>query len=61
VKVAMKRFGLIKEDAQNQDRWRSLTTRNRPTLPQCYNEGLFHMDCLLMTFHINDDDEDEDW
>jgi len=38
VKVGMKRLGLVKDDAQNRDKWRSLTTGNRPTLPQCSNE-----------------------
>jgi len=34
VNVDMKRLGLgsIKDDAPNQDRWRSLTTGNRPIL-----------------------------
>jgi len=36
----MKRLGLVKEDARYQDKWRSLTTENRPTLPQCGNEGV---------------------
>jgi len=30
----MKRLGLVKDDAHNQEIWRSLTTENRPTLPQ---------------------------
>jgi len=34
------RLGLVKDDAQNRDKWRSLTTGNRPTLPQCGNEGV---------------------
>jgi len=33
-KVDMKRLGLVKDDAHNPDKWRSLTTGNRPTLPQ---------------------------
>jgi len=49
IKVDMKRFGLVKEDAQNRDRCRSLTTANRPTLPQCGNEGL-----VLYGFHSHD-------
>jgi len=31
VKVEMKRLGLVKEDAHNRDKSRSLTTGNRPT------------------------------
>jgi len=37
VKIDMKRLGLVKDDAHNRDKWRSLTTANRPTLPQCVN------------------------
>jgi len=41
VKIDMKMFGCIKDDeAHNRDKWRSLTTGNRPTLPQCGNEGV---------------------
>jgi len=40
VKNGMKRFGLVKGDAHNLDKWRSLTTGNRPTLPQCGDEGV---------------------
>jgi len=31
---------MVKDDAYNRDKWTSLTTRNRPTLPQCGNEGV---------------------
>jgi len=37
----MKRLGLVKDDAHNQDKCRSLTTGNCPTLPQCDNDGVF--------------------
>jgi len=37
VKVDIKSPGLVKYDGQNQDKWRSLTTENRPTLPQRCN------------------------
>jgi len=30
-------LGLVKNDAHNQDKLRSLKTGNRPTLPQCGN------------------------
>jgi len=36
----MKRLGLVKDDAHNRDKCMSLTTGNRPTLPQCSNEGV---------------------
>jgi len=41
----MKRLGLVKDDAYERKeefhdhKWRSFTTGNRPTLPQCGNEG----------------------
>jgi len=31
----LKRLGLVKEDARNRHWWRSLTSGNRLTLPQC--------------------------
>jgi len=37
VKDDMKRLGLVEDDG---DKWRSLTTGNRPALPQCGNEGV---------------------
>jgi len=40
VKVGIKRLGMVKDKAHNRDKWRSLTTGNRPTLPQCGNEGV---------------------
>jgi len=40
VKVDMKRRGFSEDDAPNRDRWKSLTIGNRPTLPQCCNEGV---------------------
>jgi len=40
VKVDMKRLGLVKDDAHNRDKWTSLTTGNRPTLPRYGNEGV---------------------
>jgi len=33
-------LGLVKDDAHNRDKWRSLTTENLPTLPQCGNEAV---------------------
>jgi len=39
VKVEIKRFGLVKEDAHYRNKWRSLTTGSRLTLPQCGKEG----------------------
>jgi len=36
----MKRLDLVKDDAHNQDKWRSLITRNRPTQPKYCNEGV---------------------
>jgi len=36
----MGRLGLVKDDTHNRYKWRSLTTRNRPTLPQRGNEGV---------------------
>jgi len=36
----MKNLGLVKDDAYNRDKWRSLTTGNHPTLPQCGYEGV---------------------
>jgi len=40
VKVDMKRLSLVKEDAHDRDKWKNFTTGNRPTLPQCGNEGV---------------------
>jgi len=40
VKINMKRLGLVKGDAHNRDKWRSLTTGNHPTLPQCGIESV---------------------
>jgi len=34
--------GLVKDDAHNRDRRKSLTSGNRPKLPQCGNEGAVH-------------------
>jgi len=31
---------VIEDDTHNRDKWRSLTTGNRPTLPKCGNEGV---------------------
>jgi len=35
VKIDMKTLFLVNEDAHSRDRWRTLTTGNHPTLPQC--------------------------
>jgi len=48
-KVDMKKPGLVKDDAHNRDKWRSLTTGNRPTQPQCCNEGV-----ILYGLHSRD-------
>jgi len=45
----MKRLGLVKDDAHNRDKYRSLTTANRPTLPQCGNEYV-----ILLGLHSRD-------
>jgi len=34
----MKMHDMVKDDAHNRGKWRSFTTGNRPTLPQCDNE-----------------------
>jgi len=36
--ILIKGLGLTKYDTHNQNKWRSLATGNRPTLPQCGNE-----------------------
>jgi len=36
----MIKLGLCKDDAHNRDKWRSLTTGNRSTLPLCGKEGV---------------------
>jgi len=36
----MRRLGSIKEDSQNQDRWRGLTTGTLRTLPQSGKDGV---------------------
>jgi len=39
--IPIKRLGLVKDDAHNQDnKWRSLTTENRLTLPPCGSESV---------------------
>jgi len=45
----MKRHSLDKDDAHTRDKWRSLTTGNRLTLPQCGNEGV-----ILYGLHSRD-------
>jgi len=37
VKVDMKKLGFGEDDAHNRDKWRCLTTENRPKLPQWGN------------------------
>jgi len=39
VKVGIKMLRLVKDDARDRDKGRSLTSENRPTLPQCDNYG----------------------
>jgi len=57
VKVDWRRLGLVKDNVHNLDIRRSLTTKNRPTLPECGNEGvILYMDCVLMTCNVNDDE-----
>jgi len=36
----MKRLGLVKDDAHNRDKWRSLTTGNSPILSQCGTDNV---------------------
>jgi len=50
VKVGIEKLGLVKDDAHNRDKWRSLTTGNRPTLPQ---SGKSFMDCILITLNAS--------
>jgi len=43
VKVDMKRLDLVKDDdlvKHNRNKWRSLTTGDGSTLPECGNEGV---------------------
>jgi len=55
-KVDMKRLCLVKDSAHNQDKWRSLTTENRPTPPQWSSEGVIPFrDCVLVTLNISDE------
>jgi len=47
----MKRFCFVKDDAHNRNKWRSLTTvstENRPTLPQCGDESVILYGCVLV-------------
>jgi len=39
VNVYMKRIDLVKKDAHDQNKWRSMGTGNHPTLPQCGNDS----------------------
>jgi len=39
VKVDTNRLGLVQEDARYRDRWRSLTTGNRSTVPESASVG----------------------
>jgi len=36
----IKQLGLVQGDAHNRDKWWSLTTGNRPTLPHCSNKDV---------------------
>jgi len=54
VTVNIKRLDLVKDDAHNRDKWRSLTAGNCPTLPQFGNEGVILYG--LRSRDINDDE-----
>jgi len=55
VKVDMKRFGLVNDDdSHNQDKWRSLTTGNHPTLSHCGTEGVSFTDYIPVTLNVNE-------
>jgi len=53
VKVDMKRFGLVKEDAHNRDKWRSLTTGAVQHCLSAVMREWFFMDCVLVTLNIS--------
>jgi len=53
VKVDIKRLVLVKDDAHSRDKWRSLTTGNRPALSQCGNEGVILYGFILVTLNIS--------
>jgi len=55
----MKMLTLVKDHARNRDKWRSLTTGNRPTLPQCDNEGVILYGLRSCDLNVNDDDDDD--
>jgi len=46
--VDMKKHGLVKDDARNRDKLRSLTSGNRPTLPHHGNESVILYELLNM-------------
>jgi len=46
LKVDTDRLALINHDAHNQDKWRSSTTGNCPTLLQCDNKKLINISLL---------------
>jgi len=50
VKVDLKRLGLVNDDAQNRDKWRSLTTGN--CLSTVMRVGSY-MDCVLVTLNVS--------
>jgi len=52
--VDMKRLGLVKGNTQNQDKWRSLTTGNHPTLSHCGTEGVSFTDYIPVTLNVNE-------
>jgi len=50
----MKRFGVVKDDDHNRDKWRSLTSGNRPTLPQCGRESVILYGLRSRDVNINE-------
>jgi len=49
VKIDMEKLGLVKDDAHNRGKWRSFTSGNCSSLPQCHNKGV-----ILYGLHSSD-------
>jgi len=54
VKVDIKRLGFVKEDVRNEDRWRSLTTGNRPRCLTAVMKMWSFTDCVLVSLSVDD-------